>query len=149
MARAHPSLTIPSSTRYLEDVRHFVETHALAADLSEMVVEQIKIAVDEACTNVIEHAYGGEAGHEITIDLLIDPKRFTVRIQDEGQAFDPAVYQEPDIFKYAQQRKMGGFGVHIMRRLMDEVQYERKGRFNECCLVKFREATENGKASPG
>ena len=67
MARSIHTLAIPSSTRYLEDVRNFVVLHAQEADFPEDAVEQFKIAVDEACTNVIEHAYGGQTDHEVDI----------------------------------------------------------------------------------
>ena len=131
-------LTIPSSTRYLEDVRHFVEAHALEANLAEAAVEQLKIAVDEACTNVIEHAYNGEGEHQIDIAIIVKPDRLVVRIRDEGEAFNPDSYEEPNIFEFAKRHKKGGFGVHIMRRLMDQVEYRTRGKFNECCMVKYR-----------
>lgn len=143
MARTIHSTTIPSSTRHLGTVRSFVEKHAHEADLPELVVEQLKIAVDEACTNVIEHAYKGEEGHEIDLAVIIDPKRFTVRIRDRGSAFNRTKYKEPDLFAFAQNRKSGGFGVHIMHRLMDSVEYNTRGDVNECCLIKYR-PTANG-----
>jgi serine/threonine-protein kinase RsbW len=132
------TLTIPSSTRFLEDVREFVTSHAEKAEFSESEVEQLKMAVDEACANVIEHAYHGETEQPIDIAVIIQPDRLTVRIRDKGRQFNQVNYQEPDLAKYAKAKKSGGFGVHIMRRLMDEVQYRTTGGVNECCLVKFR-----------
>ena len=131
-------LTIPSSTRYLEDVRQFVESHASDAQFPEDTVEQLKMAVDEACANVIKHAYKGESEHPIDIAVIVKPDRFTVRIRDEGEGFDPSNYQEPDLMKFARARRGGGLGVHIMRRLMDQVEYRRRGRTNECSLTKYR-----------
>lgn len=144
MARSIYSLTVPSATRHLEDVRRFVETHALEAGLAESAVEQFKIAVDEACTNVIEHAYRGEENHQIKIDILIDPDRFTVSIRDEGRSFNPTEYREPDIFHFAKKRRAGGFGVAIMRRLMDQVEYRTRGNVNEVSLTKFRVPVQQG-----
>ena len=138
MAHSTYKLTIPSSTRYLEDVRHFVETHAIEADLSETAVEQLKMAVDEACTNVIEHAYNGEGEHQIDIAVIVKPDRLVVRIRDEGETFDLDSYEEPNIFEFAKRHKKGGFGVHIMRRLMDHVEYRTRGNVNECCMIKYR-----------
>jgi serine/threonine-protein kinase RsbW len=131
-------LTVPSSTRYLEDVREFVARHASDAEFAPDVVEQMKMAVDEACTNVIEHAYEGRTEKPIDIAVIIKPDRLTVRISDEGQAFDPHRYSEPDLVQFAQNRKAGGFGVHIMKRLMDQVEYRTRGNRNECCLTKYR-----------
>ena len=138
MARSVYTLTIPSSTQHLETVREFVGDHARAAGFSDESVEQLKIAVDEACTNVIEHAYGGEAAHQIGVSVIVQADRFTIRIQDEGKAFDPRTYKEPNIFEYAKRRKAGGFGVHIMHRLMDHVEYRKRGAVNECCMTKYR-----------
>jgi len=153
VAQSVYKLTIPSATRYLEDVRHFVEVHAREADLGPEDVERLKMAVDEACTNVIKHAYKGDGEHQIDIAVIIDPDRFTVRIRDEGEAFDPASYEEPDLFEFVRQHKKGGLGVHIMRRLMDQVEYRKRGKINECCMVKYRNHDRSGagrpSASPG
>jgi serine/threonine-protein kinase RsbW len=138
LASTTHTLTIPSSTRYLEDLREFVTTNARDAGFSEPEVEQLKIAVDEACTNVIEHAYGGGGEHAIDIAMIVGDDRLTVRIQDTGSSFDPETYKEPDLMQYAKMKKSGGFGVHIMRRLMDRVEFRKRGNVNECCLVKYR-----------
>ena len=142
MARSIHTLAIPSSTRYLEDVRRFVVLHAQEADFPEDAVEQFKIAVDEACTNIIEHAYGGQANHEVDIAIIIDADRFTVRIRDEGLPFDRSTYHEPDLLKLASKRKKGGLGVHIIRRLMDRVEYRTRGQVNEIRMTKYRNATQ-------
>src|SRR5690606_28177057 len=111
-----------------------------------------KIAVDEACTNIIKHAYKGEEAHQIDGAVIIDPERFTVRIQDKCESFNPAASEEPDIFKLAKHRRSGGFGVHIMRRLMDHVEYRKRGAVNEVRLTKYRNSdrshngTSDGKA---
>ncbi|MEM8486055.1 MAG: ATP-binding protein [Bacteroidota bacterium] len=137
MASSTYKLTIPSSTRYLEDVRRFIETHTVEAGFNTQSVEQFKVAVDEACTNVIKHAYSGEDSHELNIKVIVDSDRFTVCIRDKGVAFRPKEYNEPDIFELAKRRQAGGFGVHIMRRLMDHVEYSSQGKVNEVRLTKY------------
>lgn len=141
MAAIKHTLTIPSSTRHLEDVRQFVSTHAVAADFSDSVVEELKIAVDEACTNVIEHAYQGEGEHAVDIAIIITQDKLTVRIRDSGRAFDQSDYSEPNLIEYAKSRKAGGLGVHLMRRLVDRVEFRTRGDVNECCLVKYRDGS--------
>jgi len=132
------TLTIPSSTRFLEEVREFVATHAKDADFSEMVVEQIKMAVDEACTNVIEHSYEGKTEQKVDISVKIDSEKLVVIIRDTGREFDRKAYKEPDLIHFAKTKKSGGFGVHIMRKLMDDVEYRHRAGVNECCLTKYR-----------
>ena len=139
MANTVHTITIPSSTRYLEDVRRFVERHALAADFADDIVTALQIAVDEACANVIEHAYRGDDANSIEVDIIIKPDRLTVRIRDEGAAFDSTYYEEPNIFEFAHRRKSGGFGVKMIHKLMDHVEYRTRGRSNECCMTKYRD----------
>ena len=137
MASSTHTLTIPSSTRFLEDVREFMSMHATEAGFDDMVVEQLKMAVDEACTNVIEHAYEGESEQPIEIAIILSRDKMTIRIRDKGQQFDEMAYREPNLIEYAKTRKSGGFGVHIMRKLMDEVAYKSTGGYNECRMVKY------------
>jgi serine/threonine-protein kinase RsbW len=141
--------TFPSSTRHLEEVRRFVETCCQEARLSTDTVEQFKLAVDEACTNVIKHAYKGDGAKNIDVAVIIEPDRCVIRIRDEGQRFRPTEYRSPDLIESVRQRRAGGFGVQIMRRLMDHVEYRTKGRVNEVCLTKFlrQETGCNGNGS--
>src|SRR5690625_2341786 len=85
-------MTIPSSTRHLSEVRRFVEQHAREAGLSEADVDKFRLAVDEACTNVIEHACKGDETYRITITINIKGPRVTMLIRDDGEAFDPEKY---------------------------------------------------------
>ena len=149
MARSTYNLTIPSSTRYLEQVRRFIETHTVEAGFNPDSVEQFKVAVDEACTNVIKHAYHGNDAHKLDIRILIDKDRCTVCIRDDGRAFRPQEYNEPDIFELAKRRQAGGFGVHIMRRLMDHVEYSSQGDINEVRLTKYLKQHPMRNGSPG
>ncbi len=137
VASSSYKLSIPSSTRYLEDVRRFIEKHTVQAGFSAESVEQFKVAVDEGCTNVIKHAYSGEDSHELNIKVVVDSDRCTICIRDKGVAFRPKEYNEPDIFELAKRRQAGGFGVHIMRRLMDHVEYSSQGKVNEVRLTKY------------
>lgn len=144
MPRSVHKLSIPSSTRYLEEVRRFVETYAREAKFGDKTVEDFKIAVDEACTNIIKHAYDGDSTQKIDLAVIVDEKRFTVRIRDEGRAFKAQTYTEPDIFRLAESRRAGGFGVHIMRQLMDQVEYHTRGSVNEVKLTKYRNGSAPG-----
>jgi len=135
------SLVIRSTTKNLDRVRNFVGRHATAALLSPSDVENVKMAVDEACANVIEHAYGNESDHVIEITILTFEDRLVVRLRDKGRKFDQETYQEPDLATFVRQKKSGGFGVHLMRKLMDEVEYRHLDGQNETLLIKYRDAS--------
>lgn len=123
-------------------MRRFVATHAKEAEFGDDAIENFKIAVDEACTNIIKHAYEGDDSQTIDLAVIVDDDRFTVRIRDEGRAFKAQTYSEPNIFRLAKTRRAGGFGVHIMRQLMDQVEYQSRGNVNEVKLTKFRNGRE-------
>ena len=142
MARSVHTITIPSATRYLEDVRRFIKKHAVRASFPASTVQALQLAVDEACANVIEHAYGGKESNTIDVDVVVKADRLVVRIRDEGLPFIDAEYREPDIFEYASRKKSGGFGVHLMRKLADQVEYTTRGSSNVCCLTIYRDAEE-------
>ena len=138
MADQLHSLRILSATRNLGKVRRFVARHAREVGFSDQVVEQVTLAVDEACSNVIRHAYGGRKNGPVDIAVIVEPEVFTVAIRDEGRAFEPGKYQSPDLNRSIRNRRPGGFGIYMMRKLMDEVQYHSDGLHNEVRLSKTR-----------
>ena len=121
--------------------------HAQAADFSRETADDFKLCVDEACSNVIEHAYGGQPGHEVDIAVIVDADRFTVRIRDRGTPFDLSTYREPDVVQYMKERRGGGLGVHIIRQLMDRVECQTVDSVNEIRLTKYRGAAPPRRAT--
>ena len=100
------TIQVPAATASLETVRRFVEQHAREAGLPEAAVEAVKLAVDEACANVVEHAYGGETGHHFRVLFEDDAAAVTVRIRHDGQGFDLAGYKGPvPLAEAARQRR--------------------------------------------
>jgi len=119
-------------------VRSFVETAARTFGFSEDDVANIVLAVDEACTNVIKHAYQGSPDGEIRVLILRDGSSFQVLIQDKGRTFDPETLRPPDLKQHLTHYRRGGLGVYLMRRLMDQVEYSfHPGKPNEVRLTKF------------
>jgi serine/threonine-protein kinase RsbW len=131
-------MSILSTTQNLGAVRRFVAEHAEQTGFSQDVIEQIRLAVDEACSNVIRHAYADNEEGPVNIEVEIDPKRFVISIQDEGTTFDPKQYDMPNLEQSIQARRGGGFGILIMRELMDQVEYHSDGTKNEVRLTKLR-----------
>lgn len=128
--------TIPSATRYLARVRQFVDQQTSAAGLSDKAASEVQLAVDEACANAIEHAYGGKEDGTVEIVTRRTKARFTVIIRHKGVPFDRSKYRPPDLKRAAAERWKGGFGVALMHRLVDRVEYRQRGRTSEVYLVK-------------
>lgn len=100
----------------------------------------MRMAVDEACSNIIEHAYGGEDRGDINLRCQKLPSRLKVTIKDHGEPFNPALVAEPDIHAPLEERDSGGLGLFLMRQLMDEVTFEFSPKGNVLVMVKTREA---------
>ncbi len=132
------TLVIPSQTRQLAKVRNFVVQHARKAKVDDAHIEALRLAIDEACTNVIEHAYQGNPNQEVHLTMTIKPTQVVVQIRDQGRPFDRTTYRRPDVMELSRKRKSGGLGVDIIRRLMDKVEYLNHGDTNEIKFVQFR-----------
>lgn len=130
-------LIVKSRTDNLTEIRKFVSNGALSAGIPSKVVDNIILAVDEACTNIIKHAYKNFPEGEIVLKLEIDSDKLTVVIIDHGMPFNPESIQDPDLQKYYIQHRVGGLGMYLMKSLMDEVKYiSVPGKYNQVLLSK-------------
>lgn len=131
------TLQVPSSTENLALIREFVTTVGAQAGLAETEVAKLELAVDEACANVIEHAYGHDATKEVTVSANFDGDSITFVIEDVGKGFDPAQIKQEELESLIAKRKDGGLGMRLIKTLMDEVQYEiGPGQKNELRMTK-------------
>ena len=118
------TLQVPSSTENLALIREFVSSTALQAGFDEKEVAKLELAVDEACANVIEHAYGHDVNKEVIVRAKLDDEEFAIDIEDTGKGFDPASVNQEELEQLISKRKTGGLGMRLMKTLMDEVHYE-------------------------
>lgn len=131
-------LVVKSTTDNLSVVRSFTKKAAKESGFSEETIGKIILAVDEACTNIIKHAYNFSPDGEITITIKYTDTKFTISITDEGKHFNPNNVPEPNIIEYYKQKKVGGLGIYLIRKLMDEVNYSTlTGNKNQVVLVKY------------
>ncbi len=131
------SLQVPSNTENLAMIRDFVNGIGTRAGLPAADVAKIELAVDEACANVIEHAYGPEVTKEVTVKATIDEETVQIEVVDTGKGFDPGLISQKNLEQLVAERKNGGLGMRLMKTLMDEVHYEViPGQKNELRMVK-------------
>jgi serine/threonine-protein kinase RsbW len=122
-------ITIEGRYEQIQSACEFVARAAEAAGLDEQAVFHVELCCDEACTNVIEHAYGGEGIGKITVSYHIDNDTFVVTIRDNGRSFRPESVLPPqsvsasDPKEAAENLQIGGLGIHFMRQLMDDIQF--------------------------
>ncbi len=130
-------LQVPSSTENLAIIRDFVSSIAEQAGLTPAEVAQMELAVDEACANVIEHAYGRDMTKEVSVRATLDGDAVEINVIDTGQGFDPTAVEQAELEKLITNRKSGGLGMRLMKTLMDEVHYEIiPGKKNELRMIK-------------
>lgn len=131
-------LTIPATTMRLADVRKFVEKHGKEHGFSEAKMHDVRLAVDEAVTNIIKHAYNRDETKKIDIELEINTERLCVTLTDTGKVFKIKSLKQPDVLEYARQKRRGGMGVYLIHTLMDNVDYFRNKGKNEIKMCKNR-----------
>lgn len=131
-------ITVSSSTDNLSVIRNFMENTAGETGFGKEDTGKIILAVDEACTNIIKHAYNYSEDGEITISVKMQNSKFTISITDGGRSFNPELIPEPDIKEYHQQKRVGGLGMFLMKKLMDDVIYKtHPDKKNQVILIKY------------
>ena len=120
----------------LEKLEGFTADFALKAGLSDKDLFSLQIVVEELVTNVID--YGGvPAGeHAVRVDLSMDNGELLIRIADRGKEYNPLLREDPDVTLPAEQRPIGGLGVHFCKKLTDAQSYERRDGCNVLTLRK-------------
>jgi serine/threonine-protein kinase RsbW len=130
------TLSIPAKLKNLAEIRQFVDRTATELGVDEGIVDDMVLAVDEAATNIILHGY--ELGEGlIEIEMRRDGDALEIALRDGGAPFDPTCVPAPDLDLPLEIRAPGGLGIHLMRQVVDEVNYctTPQGR-NELTLVK-------------
>lgn len=132
-------LKIYSKTESLVEVRNFVSEAALNFGFDEETANKIVLAVDEACTNIIKHAYKYVPDKIIEIEVRPNSEKFEVKLTDYGISFDPRVVKTPNIKSSIMKYRKGGLGMYLMKSLVDKVEYNmNQNRRNTVRIIKYK-----------
>jgi anti-sigma regulatory factor (Ser/Thr protein kinase) len=131
-------LSIPSRTSELARVRRTVALWAAEAGLPEADAFALQLAVDEAVANAIEHGFGGRPDGRVVVEAALDAAALTIAVRHRGRPFDPARQPMADLRTVVAERRPHGYGLHLMRRLVDELAFLTAGGANEVRLTKRR-----------
>lgn len=132
-------LQISATLEQIQVACEFVAEAAREAGLDERAVYRCQLSVDEACTNIVEHGYGMHGADQI-IDVYCQTdaaQRFLIHILDDSPAFNPLTLPPPDPQTPLEDRALGGWGIHFIKKLMDEISYSRIDNRNCLELVKY------------
>lgn len=115
--------TFPGQFSSLAAISEFVTHGVRAAGLDERAAYAVQMAVDEACSNIIEHGYHGKETGEIICTWEVTAHSLLITLYDHGPHFDPTCVSEPDLKAELRDRTRGGLGIYFIRKLMDHVEY--------------------------
>jgi len=129
-------LRVPARLDSIRPITALASDLAQRARLSDQAVFQCRLALDEACMNIIEHAYAFDPEGEIDVVIEAGRGRCTIQLIDYGQPYHPPAIPEPDRDISLEDASPGGLGLYLMRRVMDEVRYTPGPRSNCLIMVK-------------
>jgi serine/threonine-protein kinase RsbW len=118
------TVTFPGRYESLASISDFVGRAASNAGLDHKSVYAVQLAVDEACCNIIDHAYGGEGKGDVKCTVDVREGEITVILQDRGQPFNPDKVASPKLNTPLDKVKSRGAGLYLIRKMMDQVHYE-------------------------
>ena len=116
--------TFPGIFSSLGPISDFIAIAGEKAGLDENSIYSVQLAVDEACTNIIEHAYGGEGNGDIVCRCDSNSESFFVELRDQGKQFNPEIIPEPEVGVPLENLGNRGAGLFLMKKLMDHVVFD-------------------------
>ncbi len=140
-------LTVPGNIADLPAILAFVEQACEQAGVDPALYLDLQLAVEEACCNVIEHAYAGMGG-EFSVIIETHGRDVVITLRDRGRPFDPEQVAEPDIHRPLAERRIGGLGMHLMYQLMDSVRFAFSDGGNTLVMVKWNAVHDDVAGAP-
>ena len=134
---AKDELTVQADTGRLKEVQAFVEERLEAVGMPMKAQMQIGVAVEEIFVNIAYYAYGpGKGDVTVQVEAVRDPVSVTITMIDSGVPYDPLAKEDPDVALSAQERAIGGLGIFMTKKLMDEITYARRDGQNVLTMTK-------------
>jgi serine/threonine-protein kinase RsbW len=130
-------ITRAAELESLSVFREFISDCCAKFNVLDRTVFELKLAVDEACTNVIEHGYKGMDPGSIILAFRIESDRILVNITDFGHVFEPADAPKPDLEAALEDRPLGGMGLFLIYKMMDNIDYRSSEEGNTLTFTKF------------
>ena len=122
----------PEVARSQEELEKFAARH----HFPERKLRDVQVALEEHLTNVLSYAYPDGAPHQISVRFAITPAELRVEVADDGCPFNPLEHPTPDTSLPIDERPIGGLGIHMIRKSLDQVEYRREQERNILVLVK-------------
>jgi anti-sigma regulatory factor (Ser/Thr protein kinase) len=129
-------ITLRNRLSELDTVSRRLEDFGARERLGPQALHDLELALEEVLTNIVSYAYADSREHEITVSLEVRSGEVRVEVEDDGQPFNPLEAAEPDTAGPLEDRPVGGLGIHLVRTLMDGLEYTRQGDRNRLTMKK-------------
>lgn len=129
------TITLQAGPKTVAAALDFVADACREWGVTQAACFKLSLAVDEAVSNILRHAYQGHAGH-IELRMGVKGSDVWIELRDWGPFFDPTTVPEPSLQAPLEKREVGGLGIHLMRQAVDELVYRREGDVNILRMVK-------------
>lgn len=120
----------------LKEIREFVTGVLQSYALTEIEINKMVLAVDEVCANLIIHSYNCDPKETIELSIDVENDCITFEIIDRGLGFNICNYKEPSLTEVVKEKKKGGIGLMLVRRIMDDIEFRRERGQSVCKLSK-------------
>jgi len=131
-----PKTRQPAKIENLQKLMRFISDFAKAEGFTEKRIREVELATEEALLNIFNYAYPERVDGEVEVSCRMDEKSgLIIEILDKGKAFDFQSAPDPDLSLDVSERKIGGLGIFLIRKMADEVHYRREGESNILTLV--------------
>ena len=130
------SITLPNDIDEVPQLADFVDEVCETVGFDMSTTMSLNLALEEAVVNVMDYAYPPETEGSVTIEAVADSQQLTFKVIDSGIPFDPTAEEDVDTTLSAEERPIGGLGIHLVRQIMDSISYERTDGMNVLTLRK-------------
>ena len=131
-----PKLILSCSTSALAELRSFIQLNLEVFGFSELDKHQITLAVEDVVANLIIHSHACNPNEIIHLEIKDLGKKVAVEITDKGEGFNLLEYEVPELRQVIEEKRKGGLGILLVKKIMDEIQFESKNGENICMLIK-------------
>ncbi len=133
----HYQYNIGCSLNNLKGIRDFIRESLKGHDVTEVAMNEIVLAIDEMCSNLMIHAHHCNPEHMLELHIQVPKKgNLVFEIVDDGSVFDINHFNEPDLDNLVQEKRKGGLGIRLVKSIMDNVEYLHREGKNVCRLTK-------------
>jgi anti-sigma regulatory factor (Ser/Thr protein kinase) len=130
------TLSMRNDLTEIELISEQVSTFGEELGMSSKSLFEISLALDELLTNIISYGYQDQNEHQILIRLQAGPGSLIIRIEDDASPFNPLAKEDPDVTKPLEERTPGGLGIYLVRKTMNELEYQRENGLNILTMTK-------------